>query len=73
MVWHLPPSACVHVTHGTWKMESKCEESEEVSTFWIKPRREERIRWREERKRKEMRRKKGKEKKKGNEKKKEKK
>ena len=28
VVWNLPPSACVHVTHGTWKMESKCEESE---------------------------------------------
>ena len=28
VVWHLPPSACVHVTHGTWKMKSKCEESE---------------------------------------------
>ena len=28
VVWHLPPSACVHVTHGTWKMESKYEENE---------------------------------------------
>ena len=28
VVWNFPPSACVHVTHGTWKMESKCEESE---------------------------------------------
>ena len=28
VVWHFPPSACVHVTYGTWKMESKCEESE---------------------------------------------
>ena len=33
MVWHFPPSACVHVTHGPWKMESKCEE---VSSCWIK-------------------------------------
>ena len=28
VVWHLPPSVCVHVTHGTWKIESKFEESE---------------------------------------------
>ena len=21
VVWHLPSSACVHVTHGTWEME----------------------------------------------------
>ena len=28
VVWHFPLSACVHVTNGTWKMESKCEESE---------------------------------------------
>ena len=27
VVWLLPPSAYVHVTHDTWKMESKCEES----------------------------------------------
>ena len=31
---HVPPSACVHVTHGTWKIKSKCEESEKVSSFW---------------------------------------
>ena len=34
VMWHLPPSACVHVTHGTWKMESQCKESGEVSSFW---------------------------------------
>ena len=28
VVWHLPPSACVHITHGTWRMKSKYEESE---------------------------------------------
>ena len=27
-VVHFPPSACVHVTHGIWRMKSKCEESE---------------------------------------------
>ena len=30
MVWHLPPAACVHVTHATWKIESKYEESERM-------------------------------------------
>ena len=34
MVWHLPPSAYVHVAHGTLRMKSKCEESEEVSSLW---------------------------------------
>ena len=39
MVWNLPPSACVHVTHGTRKIESKCEESErKFPLFGIKPR-----------------------------------
>ena len=39
LVWHLPPSACVHVTHGTWKMVSKCQESErKCPLFGIKPR-----------------------------------
>ena len=28
VVWHLLPSVCVHVTHDTWKIKSKCEESE---------------------------------------------
>ena len=28
VVWNFLLSACVHVTHGTWKIESKCEESE---------------------------------------------
>ena len=37
VVWHLPPRACVHVTHGTWRMKSKCEESEEVSSLWDQP------------------------------------
>ena len=27
-MWRFPPSACVHMTHDTWKIESKCEESE---------------------------------------------
>ena len=36
MVLNFPLSACVHVTYGTWKMESKCEESEEVSSYYIK-------------------------------------
>ena len=22
VVWHLPPNACFHVTHGTWKMNN---------------------------------------------------
>ena len=34
VVWHFPPGACVHVTYGTWRMKSKCEESEEVSSLW---------------------------------------
>ena len=39
MVWHLPPSTCVHLTHDTWKMESKCEESEmKFPLFGIKTR-----------------------------------
>ena len=39
VVWHLPPSACVHVTHGTWRMKSKCEESErKFPLCGIKPR-----------------------------------
>ena len=33
MVLYFPPSVCVHVTHGTWKMESKCEESERKFPF----------------------------------------
>ena len=28
VVCHLPPNACVHVTYESWKIESKCEESE---------------------------------------------
>ena len=40
VVWHLPPSACVHVTHDTWRMKSKCEESErKFPLCGIKPRR----------------------------------
>ena len=39
VVWHLPPSACVHVTHGTWRMKSKCEQSErKFPLCGIKPR-----------------------------------
>ena len=39
VVWHLLPSACVYVTHGTWRMKSKCEESErKFPLFGIKPR-----------------------------------
>ena len=39
MVWHLPPSACIHVTHVTWRMKSKCEESEmKFLRCGIKPR-----------------------------------
>ena len=39
VVWHLPPSACVYVTHGTWRMESKCKASERKFPFCgIKPR-----------------------------------
>ena len=38
-VWHLPPSACVHVTQGTWRMKSKCDESErKFPLCGIKPR-----------------------------------
>ena len=33
-VWHLPPSACVYVTHDTWRMKSKCEESEKLFSLW---------------------------------------
>ena len=39
VVWHFPPSACVHVTHGTWRIKSKCEESEmKFPLCGIKPR-----------------------------------
>ena len=80
VVSHLPPSACVHVTHGTWRMNSKCEESErKFPLCGIKPRKrlwekknnsvEERKgkegeNEKKEKKRKERRKKKGKEKKK---------
>ena len=81
VVWHFPPSACVHVTYGTWRMKSKCEESErKFPLCGIKPRKrlwekknnlvEERKgkegeKEKKEKKRKEMRKNKGKEKKKG--------
>ena len=41
VVWHLPPSACVHVTHGTWNMNHGSERNRKVRNFsltWIKPR-----------------------------------
>ena len=52
MVWHLPPIACVHVTHDTWKMESKCEKSEKKFPLVGSKKK---ISGRKERKRKEMR------------------
>ena len=36
VVWHLPPSACVHVTHGTWNMNHESERKFPLT--WIKPR-----------------------------------
>ena len=41
VVWHFPPSACVHVTHGTWNMDHGSERNRKVRRFpltWIKPR-----------------------------------
>ena len=35
LVWHLPPSACVHVTHGTWNMDHESERKFPLT--WIKP------------------------------------
>ena len=49
VVWHFPPSACVHVTHGTWNMDHESERKFPLT--WIKPRNslgeKKRIRWRE--------------------------
>ena len=36
VVWHLPPSTCVHVTHGTWNMDHESEMKFHLA--WIKPR-----------------------------------
>ena len=36
VVWHFPPSACVHVTHGTWNMDHESERKFPLT--WIKPR-----------------------------------
>ena len=36
VVWHLPPSTCVHVTHGTWNMDHESERKFHLA--WIKPR-----------------------------------
>ena len=73
VVWYLPPSACVHVTHGTWKMESKCEESEKKFPLFGSNQGEKKEfsggrkgkEKKEEKKRKEMRKRKEKRKKKG--------
>ena len=74
MVWHFPPSACVHMTHDTWKMESKCEESERKFAFFFfflgsnqgidYGKRKNSMEGGKEKKRKEKKKKKGKEKKK---------
>ena len=46
VVWHFPPSACVHITHGTWRMKSKYEESErKFLLFRVKKKP---IRWKKE-------------------------
>ena len=62
MVWHLPPSACVHVTHGTWKIESKCEESERKFPL-VGSNKKKTIQWKEGKENKRKEKKKGKEKK----------
>ena len=36
MVWHFPPSACVHVTDGTWNMDHESERKFPLT--WIKSR-----------------------------------
>ena len=36
VVWHFPPSACVHVTHGIWSMDHESERKFPLT--WIKPR-----------------------------------
>ena len=39
VVWYFLPSACVHVTHDTWRMKSKWEKSERKFTLCgIEPR-----------------------------------
>ena len=30
VVWHFPPSACVHVTHGTWNMDHESKRTRKV-------------------------------------------
>ena len=78
VVWHFPPSACVHVTHGTWNMDHGSERNMKVRNFpltWIKPRnslgeKKEFSGGRKGKEKKGERKKKGKEKKKRNEKKK---
>ena len=66
MVWYFPPSAHVHVTHGTWKMESKCEKSERKFPI-VGSNKKKTIRWKEgqEKKRKEKKKRNEKKEKKG--------
>ena len=35
VVWHLPPSACVHVTHGTWNMDHESERNRKVRESFL--------------------------------------
>ena len=48
VVWNLPPSPCIHVTHGTWKMNHESERNKKVrgSFFFLDHKKEKSIRWR---------------------------
>ena len=35
VLWHLPPSACVHVTHGTWNMDHESERNRKVRESFL--------------------------------------